>query len=320
MTQQPPFPGELKVFSGRANPELSRKICQQLGINLGKIEIEDFSDDEIGLRYIDDLRGRDVFVIQPTNMPNKNIMELFIMIDAANRASAGRITTVIPYYGYARKDRKSEGRDPISAKLIATFLTRAGAGRVLLMDLHSGQIPGFFDENETKVDHLYAKPIFMEHLQSRLPTDLIVVGPDVGAVKLANSYAKRFHCEIAIINKDRPKPNKSEVLKVVGDVEGKNVLMVDDMIDTAGTLVGGAQALKKEGALEISAACTHSILSGEAIERLSNSPISKIFVTDTIYLPDEKRISKIEVVSVAPLLAEAIKAIHENTSVSKLFI
>ncbi len=320
MNHQPPFPGELKVFSGRANPELTKKICRHLNIRSGLVNISNFSDGEIEVKYKDNLRGRDVFIVQPTNPPAENIIELLIMIDAASRASAKRITAVIPYYGYARQDRKSEGRDPITAKLMAELITVAGTEteRVLLMDLHSGQIPGFF--NKTKVDHLYSKPVFMKHLKSRLPKNLVIVAPDVGAVRLARSYGKRFNCPIAIIDKRRPEPNKSEVLKVVGEVRGKNILMVDDMIDTGGTLIGAAKVLKEEGAGIIFAACTHPVLSGESLKKITNSPISKVFVTDTIYLPPEKRIPKIKTISVAPLLAEAIKAIHENASVSKLFI
>jgi len=318
MNYQPPFPGELKVFSGRANPELAEKICRELGICLGKINIEDFSDGEIGLKYEDNLRGRDIFIVQPTNPPAENIIELLIMIDAASRASAKRITAVIPYYGYARQDRKAEGRVPISAKLMANLITAAGAKRVLLMDLHSGQIPGFFDE--TRVDHLYAKPVFMEHLKGLLPKNLVIVAPDMGAGNLARSYGKRFKCGMVIINKERPKPNKAEVFKVVGEVQNKNVLMVDDMIDTGGTLVAGIQAVKKKGAKEIFVACTHAVLSGDAVEKIISSPISGVFITDTIYLPPKKRVPRIEIISVAPLLAKAIKAIHENDSVSKLFI
>lgn len=319
MKRQPPFPGQLRVFSGRANPKLSRKICQHLGIYLSKIDIENFSDDEIGLKYKNNLRGRDVFIIQPTNSPAENREELLIMLDAANRASAGRITAVIPYYGYARQDRKSEGRVPISAKLWAKLISTAGADRVLLMDLHSTQITGFF-EDETKVDHLYAKPVFMKHLKSSFPKNSVIVAPDVGAVKLARSYGKRFCCDIAVINKERRKPNQSQVFKVVGEVQDKNVLMVDDMVDTAGTLSAAAKELKKEGAKKIFAACTHPVLSRKALERINASPISKVLVTDTIYLPLKKRIPKIEIVSVAPLLAKAIKAIHENDSISKLFV
>lgn len=318
MNHQPPFPGELKVFSGRANPELAEKICRELNTSLGKVEFRTFSDGEIWMRYEDNIRGRDVFVIQSTNPPAENLVELFIMLRAASGASAGRITAVIPYYGYARQDRKSEGRDPISAKLMADLTTDAGADRVLTIDLHSGQIPGFFDK--TKVDHLYAKPVLIKHLKGKLSKDLVIVSPDVGSTKLARSYGKHFNCPIAIIDKRRPKPNKAEVFKVVGEVKGKNVLMVDDMADTAGTLVAAARALKKEDSKEIFAACTHPVLSGDAVEKITSSPISKVFVTDTIALPEDKIIPKIEVISVAPLLAKAIEAIHENASVSQLFV
>lgn len=305
---------ELKIFSGSANPELSTSIARLAGVPLGKMESSRFSDGESRISIEDNVRGSDVFIIQPTTPPvNESVMELLIIIDALRRASAGRITAVMPYYGYARQDRKSEPRVPITSKLIANLITAAGANRVLALDLHAGQIQGFFD---IPVDHLYATPVFLEYFKDRSNT--VVVSPDAGGVERARAFGKRMNSELAIVDKRRPKPNQSEVLNLIGDVEGKRAVIVDDMVDTAGTIVQVAGLLKKKGAKEVLCVCTHAILSGEAKEKIEKSEISKIITTDTIYhaqLPP-----KITKLSVAGLLADAIKRIHANESVSSLFV
>lgn len=307
----------MKVFTGNANRELALKICSELGVPLGDCEVGTFSDGEITVNINETVRGYDVFLIQPTCPPvNDNLMETLILMDGLKRASAGRITAVVSYYGYARQDRKTKAREPITAKLVADILTRAGADRVLTMDLHAGQIQGYFD---IPVDHLVGVPILAEYFKNIVDEETVVVSPDLGGVSRARNFANLLDLPIAIIEKRRPKANVSEVMNVIGDIEGKNVIIVDDIIDTAGTITKAAQVLKNFGALKVYACATHPILSGPAVERIDNSEIEKFVVTDTIPLSEEKKIDKIEVVSVAPIFAEAIKRIYSNESVSKLF-
>ena len=307
----------MKVFTGNANRELALKICSELGVPLGDCEVGTFSDGEITVNINETVRGYDVFLIQPTCPPvNDNLMETLILMDGLKRASAGRITAVVPYYGYARQDRKTKAREPITAKLVADILTRAGADRVLTMDLHAGQIQGYFD---IPVDHLVGVPILAEYFKNIVDEETVVVSPDLGGVSRARNFANLLDLPIAIIEKRRPKANVSEVMNVIGDIEVKNVIIVDDIIDTAGTITKAAQVLKNFGALKVYACATHPILSGPAVERIDNSEIEKFVVTDTIPLSEEKKIDKIEVVSVAPIFAEAIKRIYSNESVSKLF-
>ena len=312
-------PDRLKIFSGTANPCLAEEICASLGLKLGNLMLETFSDGEVYLQFQENVRGADVFLIQPTCRPvDHNLMELFLMIDAAKRASADRITAVLPYYGYARQDRKDRPRVPISAKLIASLLERAGADRIMAMDLHAAQIQGFFD---VPVDHLFSAPVMIEYFKPLEVPDLTVVSPDPGGVERARAFAKRLDAPLAIIDKRREKPNVAEVMNVVGEVEGRNCLMVDDLIDTAGTLVKGAEALLQQGARSVSACATHAVLSGPAVERIENSPLREVVFTNSIPLSDEaKRSSKIKYLSVAPLLARAIQSIHGETSVSSLFV
>lgn len=307
----------MKVFTGNANRELALKICSELGVPLGDCEVGTFSDGEITVNINETVRGYDVFLIQPTCPPvNDSLMETLILMDGLKRASAGRITAVIPYYGYARQDRKTKAREPITAKLVADILTKAGADRVLTMDLHAGQIQGYFD---IPVDHLVGVPILADYFKSIVDEETVVVSPDLGGVARARNFANLLDLPIAIIEKRRPKANVSEVMNVIGDIEGKNVIIVDDIIDTAGTITKAAQVLKNFGALKVYACATHPILSGPAVERIDNSEIEKFVVTDTVPLSEEKKIDKIEVVSVAPIFAEAIKRIYGNESVSKLF-
>jgi len=308
---------KLKIFTGNANPELAEEIASYLGIGLGKAKVSYFSDGEISVAIDESVRGADVFVIQPTCPPaNQNVMELLIMIDALKRASARRICAVLPYYGYARQDRKLKARDPITAKLLADLITAAGAHRVLAMDLHAGQIQGFFD---IPVDHLLGVPILAEYFQSLGIDNPIVVSPDVGGVARARDLASRLETTIAIIDKRRPQPNVAEVLHLVGDVKGRTAILVDDIIDTAGTIVKAAEALLERGAKEVYACCTHPVLSGPAKERLEASPLKEIVVTNTIPVPPEKRFPRLKVLTVAPIFGEAIIRIHEDLSVSKLF-
>lgn len=310
--------GEMKVFSGNSNPALAREICRYLGIPLGEAEVKTFSDGEVAVEIAENIRGRDVFIVQSTCPPvNDNLMELLIMIDAARRASAGRITAVIPYYGYARQDRKVAPRQPISAKLVANLITVAGASRVLTMDLHAGQIQGFFD---IPVDNLYARPVLLQYIKKNFPDDLVVVSPDAGGVERARAFAKRLDASLAIIDKRRERANVAEVMNIIGDVQGKVAVIVDDMVDTAGTLAKAAEALMDKGAKEVFGCCTHPVLSGNAVERIENSPIRELIVTDTIPLsPEAAKCPKIKVLSVAKLFGEAIKRIHLNESVSVLF-
>jgi ribose-phosphate pyrophosphokinase len=309
---------ELKLFSGNANPALAREICGHLGISLGEATVSSFSDGEIRVRIEENVRGADVFVAQSCCTPvNTSIIELLIMIDALKRSSAYRITAVIPYFGYARQDRKEQPRVPISAKLMADLITTAGADRVLTMDLHAGQIQGFFN---IPVDHLYATPVLLDYINKRGAADLVVVSPDAGGVERARAFAKRLQAQLAIIDKRREGPNNTQVMNIIGDVDGRNVLLLDDMIDTAGTIVQGAQACAEKGARMVWAGCTHAVLSGPALERLQESCLTEVVVTNTIPLNGkEQRCPKLRVLSVAPLLGEAITRIHSEESVSSLF-
>lgn len=304
------------LFSGKANRGLAEKIAEYMEVPLGDVEIKYFSDEEIWVKYKENVRGADVFIIQPTNSPARNILELLIMLDAARRASAERITAVIPYFGYARQDRKDQPRVSITAKLISNLIVTAGADRILTMDLHAPQIQGFFD---IQLDHLYSSTVFADHFKERNIPDLTVVSPDIGGITLARAYAKRLHAPLAIIDKRRPKHNEAEIMNIIGKVKDRNILIIDDIVDTAGTLCNAADALKENGAKEIYVACTHPILSGQAIERISSAPITGIKVTDTIELSKEKRIDKIDVISASQLFGEAIKRIHGDESISSLF-
>lgn len=309
--------GKIKVFTGNANRDLVKNICRELNIEMGKCEVTHFSDGEISVNIGETVRGCDVFIIQPTNTPvNDNIMELLILIDAVKRASAGRINAVIPYYGYARQDRKTKARDPITAKLVANLLTTAGADRVVGMDLHAGQIQGYFD---IPVDHLSAIPILAEHFKSLVDENTVIVSPDLGGVTRARTFANILDLPIAIIEKRRPKANVSEVMNVIGEIEGRDVILVDDIIDTAGTIVKAASVLKTFGAKKVYGCATHGVLSGPALDRIHNSELEKFVITDTIPLSDMAKIDKIEVVSVAPIFAEAIKRINNNQSISIIF-
>jgi len=306
----------LKLFSGTANPALAERIAESLNRPMEALTIRRFSDGEIWVKYVENIRGADVFLIQPTCSPAENIMELLIMIDAAKRASARRVTAVIPYYGYARQDRKDQPRVAISSKLLANLITTAGADRVLTMDLHAPQIQGFFD---IPLDHLYSSYIFVEYFRKKSIDNLVVVSPDIGSIKMARAYSKRLGAQLALVDKRRPRQNVAEVMHIIGEVRGKNVLIVDDMVDTAGTLVGAADAMKKKGAKQIYAACTHPLLSGDACSRIEASPINEIVVTDTIPIPEEKLIDKIKILSVAPIFSQAIERIHKEESISILF-
>lgn len=310
---------KIKIFAGNSNKDLATKICGELSIPLGDVEVKTFSDGEIAVNLSETVRGVDVYIIQSTSPPavNTYLMELLIMIDALKRASAGRITAVIPYYGYARQDRKAKARDPISAKLCADILTAAGADRVLTMDLHASQIQGYFN---IPVDHLLGIPILAEHFIQKNVEDLVVVSPDLGSVTRARKFADRLNAEIAIIDKRRPEANAVEVMNIIGDVNGKNVILIDDMIDTAGTITQGAQALVDSGAKSIIACCTHPVLSGPALDRLEASVIDELVVLDTIELSEEaKALEMITQLSVAEIFAESIRRIFNNDSVSKLF-
>ncbi len=307
-------PSELKIFSGRSNRPLAEKICEDAGVPLGKVEIQNFSDGEIWAKYSENIRGDDVYVIQPTHPPADNLMELLILLDAARRASARRVTAVIPYFGYARQDRKDQPRVSITAKLVANLITEAGADRVITMDLHAPQIQGFFD---IPLDHLYSSAIFTDYFRKKNIPNLAVASPDVGGIKMARSYAKRLGADLILIDKRRPKANEVEVMNVIGNVEGKNVLIVDDLIDTAGTFVNAVKALRDSGAKQIYGACTHPILSGKAIERLTKSDLKSVIVTDSI--PKRKDCPKIEYRSASKLFAEAIIRTHDNKSISSLF-
>ena len=309
----------LKVFSGNAHPALSTEICEHLGVPLGAIRLGRFPDGEIRVQILENVRGADVFVIQPTCRPvNDNLVELLVMLDALRRASAERITTVIPYYGYARQDRKDRPRVPITSKLIADLLTSAGANRVLALDLHAGQIQGFFN---IPVDHLYATPVTVDYFRRLKLKDPVVVSPDPGGVERARAFAKRLRAPLAIIDKRREDAEVVEVMNVIGQVAGKTCLLVDDMIDTGGTLVRGAKALVDKGAVKVLACCTHGVFAGDAIPRICDSLIEQVITTNSIPLaPESQKCSKIKVLSVGKLLAGAIRSIHEETSVSKFFV
>lgn len=309
----------IRLFSGNANPALSNEIADYLGFPLGDAVVKRFSDGEVWVEINENVRWMDCYIIQPTCAPaDLNLMELLVMIDALKRASAATVTAVIPYYGYARQDRKVRPRTPITAKLVADLLAAAGASRVVSMDLHAGQIQGFFD---IPFDHIYALYVFYKHFQKNPIDDLVIVSPDVGGVERARAYSKRLGGSLALIDKRRPKPNVSEVMHVIGDVEGKNAVIVDDIVDTAGTLTLAAKALLERGANKVYACCSHPVLSGPAIERIANSDIEKFWTTNTIPLSDEaKACGKIESLSVAQLLGEAISRIARGESVSSLFV
>ena len=309
---------KLKIFAGSSNPELAEKICQDLDIKLGKCDLSRFSDGEIYLQIKDNVRGRDVFVVQTTCTPvDEHLMELLLMMDALRRASARRITAVLPYYGYSRQDRKDRPRVPISAKLVASLLVTAGANRVLTIDLHAAQIQGFFD---IPVDHLYGRPVLVEYLKSlRLPS-LTVISPDAGGVERSRALAKRLGAPLAIIDKRREGPNITEVMRVIGAVRGQTCLIIDDMVDTAGTLVKGVEALINKGAASVYACCTHAVLSDSAVDRINDSSLKELVVTDSIPLtPKAQACDKIRQLSVSNLLAQAIESIHNESSVSRLF-
>ncbi len=305
----------ISLFAGRSHPALAQAVARAYGQELGGVTIKDFSDGEIYVRYEESIRGTDLFIIQTTPPPADNWLELIFLIDAAKRASAARVTAVMPYFGYARQDRKDQPRVSIASKALANVLTTVGVDRVLTMDLHASQLQGFFD---IPVDHLYGSAVLIEHLRDQAAENLVVVAPDVGSLKLARAYAKRLHSELALIDKRRPKQNVAEVMNIIGDVKGKDVLLLDDMVDTAGTLVSAAEALLGAGATSIQAAATHALLSGPAYDRIEASPISRLLVTDTV--PLSRTSDKIEVISVADHFADAIHRIYADESVSTLFI
>jgi ribose-phosphate pyrophosphokinase len=309
----------LLLFSGNANPVLAAEIATHLEMQLGKLMLRQFADGEIYLQIQENVRGGDVFVIQPTCTPvERNLMELLLMIDALKRSSAERITAVLPYYGYARQDRKDKPRVPISAKLVAAMLETAGADRVLTLDLHAAQIQGFFD---IPVDHLFASPVMIEYFKRTSTSGTTVVSPDAGGVERARAFAKRLNCPLAILDKRRDEPNVAEVMNVVGEVKGRHCLLVDDLIDTAGTLVKGAEALLTKGASSVSACATHAVLSGPALDRIEQSSLQEVVVTNSIPLSEAgRKVGKIKQLSIANLMADAIRSIHEETSVSVLFI
>jgi ribose-phosphate pyrophosphokinase len=307
------------LFSGRAHPELADEVAANLGMSVGKVELKTFANGEIYCRYLESIRGCDVFILQSHYSPiNEHIMEQLIMIDAARRASAKRITAVAPFFGYARQDKKGLGREPVTARLVADLYTAAGANRILCVDLHTGQIQGFFDY---PVDHLTARPLLASWFENCVDKAITIVSPDAGRVKLAERWGDHFDAPIAIMHKKRERAvaNRAEILEVVGEVKGRACILVDDMIDTAGTITQAAELLRVRGAAEIYAAATHAVLSGPAIDRLKNSPIEKVVVTNTLPVPEDKRIDKIEVLTIAPIIARALKAIFEDASVSEIF-
>lgn len=310
--------GAIKVFAGNSSRTLAQQICKQLDLELGELDVGKFSDGETSVNIKESVRGCDVFIVQSTNTPvNDNLMELLLICDACKRASAGRITAVVPYFGYARQDRQAHARDPISAKVVADIIQTAGANRVLTMDLHSSQVQGFFN---IPVDNLMGMPVLTKYIKKQgVPDKLTIVSPDTGSVVRSRAMASKFDAPLAIIDKRRPRANVMEVMNVIGDVEGRTCLMLDDMIDTGGTICQGAQALVEHGAKEVIACCTHPVLSGPAIERLQRSALSKVIVLDTIELPPEKRIDKIEIVSIADIFAEAIERVYTDLPMSKLF-
>ncbi len=305
-----------RVLTGTANRPLADEIAKSLGVEITKATVSRFADGEVFIRLDENVRGADVFIVQPTNPPAENLLELLLLVDAARRASAARVTCVMPYYGYARQDRKDQPRVAIGAKLVANMIMRAGADRVLGLDFHAHQLQGFFD---IPVDHLYAAPVFTAHYRKKKLQDLVVVAPDVGSAKMARGFAKRLNASLAIIDKRRPTANVAEVVNVVGEVEGKDCLLADDMIDTAGTLCQAARALKNLGAKDIYVCATHALLSGPAVERLSSAPIKEVAVTNTIAIPDSRKFDALTVLSVGELLAKAIRFTHSDQSVSSLF-
>lgn len=309
---------ELLVFSGTANTPLATDICESIGLPLSQAKIKKFSDGEISVKLEENVRGRDVFIIQPTSSPaNDNMMELLLMLDACRRASARRISAVIPYYGYGRQDRKSEPRVPISARVMADLIESMRPERLLTMDLHADQIQGFF---HIPVDHLYAAPVFVAYLQQKKLENAVIVSPDSGGVERARFLARQLQAGLAIIDKRRPRANEAEIMNVIGDVRGKDCVLYDDMIDTAGTITKAAEALKKNGATRVMACATHAVLSGPAVERLRDSALDEVILSNTIQLPPEKRLDKIKVLSVARICGEAIRRIHNEESVSSLFL
>ena len=309
---------DLKIFSGRSNPELARKITDSMNWALGDISIRTFADDEIWVKYEENIRGHDVFLVQSTNGPAENIIELALMVDAAVRASADRVTVVIPYYGYGRQDRKDQPRVPISSRVMLDIFTAMGANRIITMDLHSTQIQGFV---KIPFDHLYSRMVLLDAIaeQNLDPEETVVLAPDIGSVGMSQAYAKRLNMHFALIDKRRYAPNKAEISHLIGDLKDKDVLIIDDMIDTAGTTVNAANAAKKEGAKSTMAVATHGLLSGPAIKRLKNAPIEKIILTDTIHIPKEKRMGNMEIITVSKIFGEAINRIHNGESVSALF-
>lgn len=313
------LPGVLRGFrllSGGANRGLAEEVAKSLGVELARLTVNRFADGEIFVRIDENVRGADVFIVQPTNPPAENIMELLLLIDAARRASAARITCVMPYYGYSRQDRKDQPRVSIGAKLLANMIEAAGTDRVLGLDFHQHQLQGFFD---VPVDHLYASPVLVSHFKKKQFKDLVVVAPDVGSAKMARGFAKRLNASIALIDKRRPATNVAEVLNVVGDVEGRDCLVPDDMIDTAGTVTETAKTLRRLGARDIYVCATHGLLSGPAVQRLQDAPITEVVITDSIALPEEKKFDRLKVLSVGELLAKAIRFTHSEQSVSSLF-
>ncbi len=317
IARRSPLAAELAILTGNANPALAKAICRELKVPMAESVVGRFSEGEVRLKINENVRGKDVFVVQPTCPPtNDNLMELLMMLDALRRASARRITAVIPYYGYARQDRKDQPRVPITAKLVANLITTAGAHRVLTMDLHAGQIQGFFD---IPLDHLFAITVFEQYIRRKRLKSLVVVSPDVGGIKMARAYAKRLEAGLAIVDKRRNTPESTEVMHILGEVKGRTCLLVDDLIATGSSLVEAAEALHKAGATEVYACVTHPILSGPARSRIASSRLKELIVTDTIPLREESRRSKITVLSVAPLLSEAIHRIHYEQSISVLF-
>ncbi|MBN1634751.1 MAG: ribose-phosphate pyrophosphokinase [Ignavibacteria bacterium] len=305
---------QLKIFSGRSSNYLGVKIAKSLGKELGHVKFKTFSDGEIWMKYSENIRGNDVFIVQSTNPPAENLLELLIMIDAAKRSSALRVNAVIPYFGYARQDRKDQPRVSITAKLIANLLQKAGADRIITMDLHAPQLQGFFD---IPVDHLFGSAIFLKKFVDMKIRNLAVASPDVGGIKMARAYAKRLHSDLIVIDKRRPKPNLAEIMNVIGEVEGKNVLVVDDLIDTGGTFSNAVLEIERQGAKEIYGACTHPVLSGNAWQKICKLPLKKLFITDTVQLKHNS--PKIEIMTVANIFAEAIKRTNKNQSITSLF-
>ncbi len=308
---------DIKIISGNSNKTLAQNIARTLGVDLVDVDLDTFSDGEINFKLKESVRGKDVFVVQSTNYPqSENLMELLIIMDALKRASAGRITAIMPYYGYARQDRKSLSRHPITAKLVADLLTTAGADRIVTMDLHADQIQGFFD---IPVDHLSGILRLSNHFQEQNLDDLMVVAPDTGSIKRARKLAQNLQCDFAIIDKHRPRPNEAEVKNIIGDVKGKNCIMIDDMIDTGGTIVEGVKALMERGAKSVRVGCTHGVLSGDALKKLDESPIEELVILDTIELPEEKRIDKLKIIPTNEFFGEAITYIHNNEPLSLHF-